>query len=216
MTAQDSKRLPFAALAAAALIVFLWLAGPALLDQPAGFDAPVRDAIHAHSSEGFTVAMKLATQLGSAYFLVPLGLFAVWRLTAAGRRRAAPLLIIAIGGAELVGQILKLAFHRPRPDPFFGLAAPLAYSFPSTHAMGSACFYGALAAILAARSDSWTVKAGLWIGAAALSLLIGFSRMYLGVHYPSDVLAGYSAAVVWAFCLHAGYSRWKRRARPPE
>jgi undecaprenyl-diphosphatase len=215
MMAQDSKRIPFAAMAAAALIVFIWLARPALLGQPAAFDAPIRDAIHAHSSDSLTAAMKLATQLGSAYFVIPLGLFAVWRLTAAGRRRAATLLIIAAAGAEIVGLLLKLVFHRPRPDPFFGLAAPLAYSFPSTHAMGSACFYGALAAILAARSQSLPVKAELWVAAAALSLLIGFSRMYLGVHYPSDVLAGYSAAVVWAFCLHAGYSRWKRRRIAP-
>jgi len=91
---------------------------------------------------------------------------------------------------------LKLAFHRPRPLAYFG-PTPTTYSFPSGHAMGSVCFYGVLAAILAARASGRGAKWGIWMGAVLLIGLIGYSRIYLGVHYPSDVIAGYCAGAVW-------------------
>jgi undecaprenyl-diphosphatase len=91
---------------------------------------------------------------------------------------------------------LKHAFHRPRPVAFFG-AAPSSYSFPSGHALGSFCFYGMLAAILAAPARGRVAKFCVWTAAVLLVGMIGFSRIYLGVHYPSDVIAGYCAAAVW-------------------
>ncbi|MGD0500250.1 MAG: phosphatase PAP2 family protein [Bryobacteraceae bacterium] len=197
-----------AVLAATALVVFVWLARQASRGETAPFDAVIRNAIHAWASDWLTATMKLATQLGSAPFVIVAGLLAVWRLAASARRRAAALLVVATAGAEAIGQLLKFAFHRPRPEPFFGLADPLSYSFPSTHAMISCCFYGALAAILATSSRSPYVKAGLWALAAAVALAVGFSRVYLGVHYPSDVVAGYAAAVMWALALRAVHSAW--------
>jgi undecaprenyl-diphosphatase len=108
-------------------------------------------------------------------------------------------------------QILKLCFHRPRPEAFFGLAIPATYSFPSGHALTATCFYGVLAGLLAARTRPLAGKAGLWALAATLAALIGLSRVYLGVHYPSDVLAGYAAAVVWMAAVRVGYGLRRRR-----
>jgi undecaprenyl-diphosphatase len=204
--------------AAGALLVFAWLANGALRGEAAAFDAAVRNAVHAWATPGLTFAMLCATQLGSAPFLIGAGALAVWRLAVAGRRRAAVLLAVAALGGEALDQILKLCFHRPRPEAFFGLTVPPTYSFPSGHALTATCFYGVLAALLAARTRPLAGKAGLWALAAALAALIGLSRVYLGVHYPSDVLAGYSAAVVWLAAVRAGYGMWRRRghgAAPP-
>jgi undecaprenyl-diphosphatase len=106
------------------------------------------------------------------------------------------MLAITMLGVAALNVALKFAFHRPRPVAFFG-ATPSSYSFPSGHALGSLCFYGILAAILAARVRGRGAKFCVWIAALFLIGMIGFSRIYLGVHYPSDVIAGYCAATVW-------------------
>jgi undecaprenyl-diphosphatase len=80
--------------------------------------------------------------------------------------------------------------------------------------MVSVCFYGVLAAIMAPRLRTRDQRAALWAAAAAAALLIGFSRVYLGVHHPSDIVAGYAAAVVWVYSVRAGYGIWRRRAKP--
>ena len=194
------------AIALAALLLFVWLARQALRGETAPFDTAIRDAIHARATGWLTAVMKVATQFGSAFVVVPVGLFAVWRFLTVGRRRDAIALVASAGGAEVIGQLLKLGFHRPRPDPFFGMAEPVASSFPSTHAMIAICFYGALAAILAVGMRSRVAQLFLWALAAALALLIGFSRVYLGVHYPSDVIGGDAGAVVWALVVRTVYA----------
>ena len=99
-------------------------------------------------------------------------------------------------GALALDMTLKYAYHRTRPIAYFG-AAPLSYSFPSGHALCSFCFYGVMAGLLSARIKSLAWRVAIWIAAAVLVIAIGLSRIYLGVHYPSDVLAGYLAAAVW-------------------
>jgi len=199
--------------AAGALMVFAWLARGVLREQTAGFDAAVRDAVHAWATPSLTCIMLCATQLGSAPFLLFVGALAIWRLAAAGRKHAAVLVGVAALGGEALDQILKLCFHRPRPEAFFGLTDPPTYSFPSGHALTATCFYGVLAALLAGRLRRVAAKAGVWALAAALVALIGLSRVYMGVHYPSDVLAGYAAAVIWLAAVGTGYGVWRWRGR---
>jgi len=93
--------------------------------------------------------------------------------------------------------VLKLSFHRGRPDPFFNLATPGSYAFPSGHALFALCFYGVMAQIWSDSRRSRELRWMIWSAAVCLIGLIGLSRIYLGVHYPSDVLAGYAAAIVW-------------------
>ncbi len=210
--------LGFAA-SAASLIFFSWLAREVLRGQSAGFDAAVRAAVHGWASPRLTIAMRAITQLGAPPFILGVGALIVWRLAALGRKHAAVLFVVSVIGGEALDQILKLLFHRQRPATFFGLPEPSTYSFPSGHAITSACFYGVFAAILAMRTRSAARKAGLWIFAATMAGLIGLSRIYLGVHYPSDVVAGYSAAVIWVGAVRAGYQVWLRRpsgAKTPE
>ena len=96
---------------------------------------------------------------------------------------------------EVLDQLLKVAFHRPRPPTLFGLAGPAGYSFPSGHALVSFAFFGALAVFAAPRRWLRYIVAALPVAA------IGYSRIYLGVHYPSDVLGGWAAAAVWVFSV---------------
>lgn len=183
--------------ALAALLFFAWLAGAVLEGTLEPLDLAFRGAVHDHAFPALTFAMRALTWAGSAAVLAPLTLLLAVRWVGQGRRRAALLFVVAVLGAELLEQALKLAFHRPRPEPFFNLAAPFGYSFPSGHALVSCCFYGLLAANARRRQPL------AWLAAALLVALIGFSRVYLGVHYPSDVIAGYAAAVVWLLAVRA-------------
>jgi undecaprenyl-diphosphatase len=188
-------------IAALALILFAWLAREVTRGDALRLDTPIRNAVHARSSPPLTAMMRGVSLLGSEVILVPLGVILVWWLVAVKRRRAAVVFAVAALGAEALDQIMKLLFHRPRPEPFFGLASPVTHSFPSGHAMVSCCYFGVLAVILAARGAPWAPsrarRISIFAGAALLVALMGFSRVYLGFHYPTDVLAGYAAAVVW-------------------
>ena len=100
-------------------------------------------------------------------------------------------------GASILNTTLKLTFQRPRPEPFFDLLAPRTYSFPSGHSLASFCFFGALATVLTARIENKTINFVTWLISGVMVLVIGLSRIYLGVHYTTDVLAGYAAALIW-------------------
>jgi len=189
--------------AALALILFVWLAREVTRGDALRLDTPIREAVHARSSPPLTATMRGVSLIGSEVVLVPLGVILVWRLVAAKRRRAAVVFGVAALGAEALDQIMKLLFDRPRPEPFFGLASPITHSFPSGHAMVSCCFFGVLAMILAARERSRLKRAAIFAAAGILVALMGFSRVYLGFHYPTDVVAGYAAAVVWLAVVRA-------------
>ena len=95
-------------------------------------------------------------------------------------------------------QVLKRIFERVRPD-IFPVIAESGYSFPSGHAMGAICFYGILAYFAGLGLRSKPLRWGLMAAAGIYILLIGLSRVYLGVHYPTDILAGYAAGATWLF-----------------
>jgi undecaprenyl-diphosphatase len=182
--------------ATTALAVFGWLAEEMLEGDTQQFDAFVRTAVHQFATPGITRLMQVFSFLGSVAAVTALCLVAICTSLYFHRARTAALLTITMLGATVLDIALKYAFHRPRPVAFFG-ATPSSYSFPSGHALGSFCFYGMLAAVLAARARGLGAKFCVWMAAMVLVGMIGFSRIYLGVHYPSDVIAGYCAAAVW-------------------
>lgn len=202
------------ALAVMALLLFAGLADEVLEGDTRRFDDAVRLAIHRSASPPLTTLTRVVTSLGSVWFLTLVGLCVVLGFLKAGRRRAALLFAITMAGATLLNVVLKLSFRRTRPAPFFDTPLPSSYSFPSGHALASFCFYGALAAIVTARIRSRRWRAVVWTLAALLVVPIGFSRVYLGVHYPSDVLAGYAAATVWVAVV-AVVDRLFRRGTTP-
>src|SRR6202158_1292754 len=182
--------------ASTALLFFGWLAEEVLEADTERFDTLVRTVIHRFTSPPITSVMEVVSLLGSVGVLVLLSLLALSLFYSFHRPRAATLLAVTMTGVAALDPVLKHAFHRVRPLAFFG-SSPSSYSFPSGHALGSLCFYGALAAMFSARTASRRARSCIWTIAVVLVGMIGFSRVYLGVHYPSDVIAGYCAAIVW-------------------
>ena len=194
--------------ALAALVLFGSLANAVMQGYTGAFDAAVRNAVHAVSFPALTYAMRGISDLGEAVILVVVGAIIAWRLVSLGRRRQAVFFVTVALGANVIDQALKFWFHRPRPQAFFG-PQPVTYSFPSGHALVSCCFYLALAEIL--MDDQWSRarKLAVWTLAILLIGLIGLSRVYLGVHYPTDVLGGYAAAVAWLSIVRAASTSGK-------
>jgi membrane-associated phospholipid phosphatase len=184
-------------LALSALLFFAWLAEEMMEGDTARFDSTITSAVHEHATARLTTVMKALTMLGSSVVMAPLALLTLAFCYLRREFRALKTLAATLGGALLLEFSLKLAFHRPRPAPFFDLPTPASFSFPSGHALFSFCFFAGLATLLSPRLASQKAKLALWSIAIALVLGIGLSRIYLGVHYPSDVLAGYAAGIVW-------------------
>ncbi len=124
--------------------------------------------------------------------------FAIAALAAARQRAAMLFLVLAIAGGSVVSTVLKLVFVRGRPDLVEHLDRTFSSSFPSAHAMVSMLAWLTLAAVLVRFVSGDRMRRLIVGGAVLLSLLIGASRVYLGVHWPSDVLAGWSAGLAWA------------------
>ncbi len=190
------------AVSAFLLAVFVHLAEETVYQQEAALvDSVVIWLVHSLSAPGLDRVMLAATYTGSGYAYALLAPPALALLGYLGWRREAISLAACLGGAAFLNWALKHFFVRARPD-LFRVISETGYSFPSGHAMVSLCFYGILAYIIGRRLPRRSRQLALYLAAAGLVVLIGFSRIYLGVHYPSDVAAGYIAGGTWlAFCI---------------
>jgi membrane-associated phospholipid phosphatase len=172
-------------------------------------DARLAEALHAHLIPSATTALSAVTTLGSTALLALIvGAVAAY-LVPRRRGRDAALLAVTLVGAELLTWILKAIFERPRPTFEDPVATASWFSFPSGHALSSIAVYGALAYVFVGGVRSRGARAA-FVGVAILVAVIGFSRLYLGVHYLTDVLAGYSAGLAWLL-LSIGLVRAPRR-----
>jgi undecaprenyl-diphosphatase len=140
-------------------------------------------------------AFRVLTFFGSPAFALAVSAVVCLVLYRRGRLVEASLLPIVLAGAELLNLVLKLSFHRARPEVAFIQLDT--YSFPSGHAMASTAVYGALAYLAWTRMRTRRRRMMLIVGTALLIALIDFSRLYLGVHYLSDVLAGTAGGAFW-------------------
>jgi undecaprenyl-diphosphatase len=186
--------------AVALLILFAWLAEEVFEGSMQRFDSTVRATVHAYANPALTQVMLTLSFLGSFSFLSGLFLLFIVIFLARNLKRSAIWFTVAVIGSVILDAILKVAFHRARPVPFFG-TDPASYSFPSGHAMSSVCFYGVLAGLISAHVHSLRARVLIWIAIGILIAGIGLSRIYLGVHYPTDVIAGYLAGGIWVNTL---------------
>ena len=138
------------------------------------------------------------TALGGVAGLCLLTIAVVGHLLLARKPRAAMFIIVSVTGALMLSLVLKHAFERPRPDLVPHMSEVLTSSFPSGHSMLSAAVYLTLGALLARLQASLVLKAYVLLWALFLAFLVGVSRVYVGVHWPTDVLAGWAAGASWA------------------
>jgi len=200
-----------------AALLFFWIALSVSHSAILPVDSAVRGWVNSWASVPLTEAMKVVTDFGSGWFLWPFGALICLRLIREGRRREAALFAAAAVGANLLEQAAKMLFHRARPEPFFGYEKPISYSFPSGHAFVSFCFYLVLAELLIEPEWVRQRRIAIWTLAILMVLSIGLSRIYLGVHYPTDVLGGYAGAFAWTVVVRAAHRRWWRTGdRTPE
>lgn len=194
------------------LFLFAWIGDEMAEGSTTGFDLSVRAWVHQFASPALTRVMTAISLLGYDILILELVialavfLYLQWK-------HAAAWLAVSMAGALILDLTLKYAFRRPRPQAFFGVA-PHTYSFPSGHALCSFCFYVVLAGLIAVRTRSMLLRIAAGVIAAVLVGAIGLSRIYLGMHYPSDVIAGYLAAAIWVSAL-LGLDRWRVNRRRP-
>ena len=162
--------------------------------------------------------MRDITALGGHFVLTFLTLAVIGYLLMAGKRSAALLVFVSVAGGALLGYLLKLGFQRPRPDLVpHGVPVSTA-SFPSNHAMLSAVVYLTLGTLLARLEARRSIKIYFLTISVILTVLVGISRVYLGVHWPTDVIAGWSVGAAWAMGVWLVALILQRRGKvePPE
>jgi undecaprenyl-diphosphatase len=181
------------AIAIVASIGFVVVAAEVRTGAVDRLDVAVELAVHRLDSPGWDVAMKTATLVGTNVILLPA--LAVAVALAIHRRRRAAAAILGVDAVMVIAinNLLKLVFSRERPTLFDKIALPTDYSFPSGHAMSAMGIWGAIVAVLILLYPR--AKLPLALAAAILIAAIGFSRVYLGVHWPSDVVGGFLGGI---------------------
>jgi undecaprenyl-diphosphatase len=192
-------------LAAAFIIVFAAIADELAAGNLRGFDHTLllslrdpRDPATPLGPAWLHVAARDVTALGSTAVLTLLAVAALGFLALKRQWDDALLVLVSIGGGTLVSNALKDVVERPRPDFAAEVAETYTYSFPSGHAFLSAVAFLTLGALLARAQRETEIKTYILGAAIALAILVGLSRIYLGMHWPTDVLAGWSAGAAWA------------------
>lgn len=154
-------------------------------------------------------AMVDVTSLGGVPVLTMIAVIAVLYLAVSRQFASAAFLAVAVAGGGLLTTVLKLGFARPRPDLVDHLVTVQSMSFPSGHAMSSAVIYLTIGALMANAERRRDVRGYIFAVAGFLTLVIGVSRVFLGVHYPTDVLAGWTLGAAWALLCWLA-ARWLR------
>lgn len=182
------------------LIIFGHLAEEVLEQEDFRLDRTLLLGLQQWSNPWFGRVALLFRFLGGPDVLTPLSLAIVLYLLWQRRIRAALFFALCMGGAVGLNLLAKAYFQRPRPDLFTPTILEPNYSFPSGHAMGSMAFAVAVVALV---WPTWPTRwRWLAVGLALLFvLLVAFSRIYLGAHYPSDVLGGWMASLAWGVGL---------------
>lgn len=186
------------------LYVFGRLAGDVIENEGFFFDKPL--LIFAHNLAGPTLNQLMVTvsRVGYAWGVIPVDALVLVFFAARRRWPEAIFWALAVGGAALLNLVAKLLFGRIRPDLWLSIAPETSYSFPSGHAMGSMALVAALLALTWRTRWRWPIA----LVGGAFVLAVSFSRIYLGVHYPSDILAGWMASLAWVAGVHL---LWRRR-----
>lgn len=175
------------------------------------FDDTIISAIQGRENPALTSVMKFFTLIGSSLFVIIISLLIMIYLYMVLHHRLELILFIAaIAGSGILNEILKHLFHRNRPH-LHRLIDVTGYSFPSGHAMSAFAVYGILAFLLWRHISSRPGRGLLILFSIVMILAIGISRIYLGVHYPSDIIGGYFASGFWLACAIWVFQYYKEK-----
>jgi membrane-associated phospholipid phosphatase len=139
--------------------------------------------------------MVTITQLGNPIVVIPVAIITLGILGWSRQKSAALMFAIACLGGAILNTGLKLIFTKPRPELWSRLIVETSYSYPSGHALGSMVLYGMIAYLLSQQYPKFSSI--IYVAAAGLILMISFSRLYLGVHWPTDIIAGLGIGFLW-------------------
>lgn len=207
------NRVAFGALIAAGCLFALIAANIATGDPLAILDARIADWLHRHKVPALTLLMLGVTH---AHAPLPLCIYAFAIAVVPVRRREWHWLLmlgLAVPVGLIINVLLKHLFQRARPVLDQPLITLTTYSFPSGHTAGTALFYGVLAAYIVSRTRNTAVRVAAVATWIFMASLVGFSRIYLGVHYFSDVLAALAWSLAWlALCLAVAHTLHRRGA----
>ncbi|KQU59909.1 phosphatase PAP2 family protein [Rossellomorea marisflavi] len=214
MEGRDKKTWAALILGVAFLVLFTWgfisIVDELRENEVESFDKAVIDFVQGFISPKLTTIMTSITFLGGVMGIAMGTIISIVILLFLKKVPLAAFMAITVGIGGAFNSLLKSLFKRDRPD-FHVLIEQGGYSFPSGHSMGSFIFYGAIAFMLYRAFDRHLYK---WISiviAIGLILVIGTSRVYLGVHYPSDIVGGYSAGGAWLIVSILAYSYLAKR-----
>jgi membrane protein DedA with SNARE-associated domain/membrane-associated phospholipid phosphatase len=205
-------------LGALVLIGASWLFGGIAEDVLTGdpltvIDVRVAEWFHARATSLLTQCMLAITHLHGpiaiSIYMVLAVLYLAWKRD----WYWLICLVVTVPSGMLLNVLMKYAFHRARPSFDNPLLTISSYSFPSGHAAGATLFYGVLAAMLVSKTASWRSRVIIVLTAFSMVILVAFSRVYLGVHYLSDVLGGFAEAMAWVtLCLVSMHTYWQYRS----
>ncbi|HEY2493501.1 MAG TPA: phosphatase PAP2 family protein [Paenibacillus sp.] len=175
------------------------------------FDNPIISFIQGLESPAWTGVMKWFTTVGSAGVMIIISICTLFILYVVFKHRQELILFFAVVlGSQFLNIMLKNIFKRIRPD-LHRLIEIEGFSFPSGHSMAAFSFYGILTYLMWRHTRPRVARIILLTCSASMILLIGVSRVYLGVHYPSDIIGGYLASSAWILICIISFKRFKKR-----
>jgi membrane-associated phospholipid phosphatase len=200
------------------LVAAAWLFG-AIAEQVAGngpftlVDVQIANWFHAHATPTVTRAMLFVTTWNSVAGVLAMSAVLGYVLWRRGQWHWLLALVATVPGGDAVNVLMKLSFARARPSFIHPIVTLDTVSFPSGHAASAALFYGFLACLLMHHAVRFSQRAMIVAAAALMVALVGFSRIYLGAHYLTDVVAGAAEGLAWlAICITAATTLQRRRA----
>ncbi|WP_238649851.1 phosphatase PAP2 family protein [Paenibacillus piscarius] len=192
-------------------LAFILIAMLVMLGGAAGFDRAVIGFVQSMESPPLTALAKGLSLVGSSMLAVGISLVTMLILFFALKHRMELVLFLCVGlGSQLLNTLLKQWFHRERPS-IHRLIEQAGYSFPSGHSMAAFSLYGVIAYLLWRHMRSGSERVLLILFTVLMTGGIGWSRIYLGVHYPSDVIGGYAASGAWLMLSAACFEAYNNR-----
>lgn len=175
-----------------------------------GFDDAVRYRVYSMRSDKLTVFWRLITHSGDRYVVIILGIILL--LIKSLREKYGVKFALAALSSTALYQIMKYIFQRPRPDLALRLIEQGGYSFPSGHSMNCLVSYGILIYLLLRYCENRRLAKLLSFGLGLLTILIGFSRVYVGVHYPTDIIGGWSLGIAVLVAMIYSFEKFDSRS----